>query len=248
MQKTLVQKFLVVYSGILTLTFAATVYVFVTHVPRRADGIVEFDRIRAHRIDLVEPDGTARLILSNRTDFPGSFYHGKEAARPDRRDSAGLLMLDDEGTENGGLIFSGQLVNGKPVTSGHLSFDRYDQDQTVSLSRSEENGQTVSDLVLSDQPDWPLTPQTIEEFMKVKTMPEGAAKQAAWSALLRKYPTGHARAALRRAEDGSVGLTLSDGAGTARLRLDVSADGKTAIDFLDGSGHSIRKLSPETLR
>jgi hypothetical protein len=206
----------------------------------------DFDRIRAHRIDLVEPDGTLRLILSNRSDFPGSFFHGKEVARPDRRDSAGLLMVDDEGTEDGGLIFSGRLVDGKPVTVGHLSFDQYDQDQTVSLSRSEENGETQSDLVLSDQSHWPLTPEIVGDYLRVKAMPDGPAATAAWEQLTRKYPPGHARAILRRAPNGSVGLTLNDAAGTARLRLHVEADGTAAIDFLDAQGKTVRSWSAAT--
>ena len=156
-------RFLIAYSTIVTLVFLATVCLLLSHKLHHR-GTAEFDRIRARRIDLVEPDGTERLILSNRHDYPGSFFHGKEVARPDRQDSAGLLMLDDEGTENGGLIFSGSIVNGKPVTAGHLSFDQYDQDQTISLSRSEEDGTTVSDLILSDQPGWRLSPETIDEF------------------------------------------------------------------------------------
>jgi hypothetical protein len=115
-------------------------------------------------------------------------------------------MIDDEGTEDGGLIFSGGLIDGKPVTAGHLSFDQYDQDQTVSLSRSEENGTTSSDLVLSDQPAWRLTPEIVNDFMRVKSMPEGPARQTAWADLLRRYPAGHARAILRRAEDGTASL------------------------------------------
>lgn len=239
-----VQRFLVIYSAVATLAFVITAYFAIRVVGVHRSGTAEFDRIRAHRIDLVEPDGTARLILSNRSDYPGSFFHGKEVARPDRTDSAGLLMIDDQGTEDGGLIFSGRLIDGKPVTSGHLSFDQYDQDQTVSLSRSEENGQTVSDLVLSDQPTWPLNPETIQEFMRVKQMADGPAKQAAWAALRHKYPPSHARATLRRAEDGSAGLTLSDAAGLARLRLRVEADGRAAIEFLDSQGRVSRSFTP----
>ncbi len=225
-----------------TLAFAFCVYLLLTNRPL-THGTVEFDRIRVHRIDLVEADGTQRLIISDRDNFPGSFFHGKEAPRPDRKDSAGLLMLDDEGTEDGGLIFSGRMVNGRPVTAGHLSFDQYGQDQTVSLSRSEEDGSTVSDLVISDQPNWPLTPDTIAEFMRVKGMPDSAAKQSAWNELLQKYPTGHARAILRRAEDTSVGLTLNDSGGRARMRLRVSSNGESKIEFLDAAGHVVKDIS-----
>jgi hypothetical protein len=51
---------------------------------RGSGKITEFDRIRVHRIDVVEPDGTPRLIIADRTEYPGSFYHGREIDRPDR--------------------------------------------------------------------------------------------------------------------------------------------------------------------
>jgi hypothetical protein len=243
MFKRLLLPFLAAYTGLLSVSVGVCAYYI--RVESKQNATVDFDRIRAHRIDLVEPDGTLRLILSNRADYPGSFFHGKEISRPDRRDSAGLLMIDDEGTEDGGLIFSGRMINGMPVTSGHLSFDQYDQDQTLSLSRTEENGTTESDLVLSDQPHWPLTPQAIDEFTRVKMMADGPAKRAAWTTLMQKYPAGHARAILRREENGSVGLTLNDGSGIARLRLYVEAGGNAAIDFLDSVGHTVRSLSAD---
>ena len=56
------------------------------------------------RINIVEPDGTTRMILSNKADAPGLIIRRKEYPHPDRK-SAGVIFFDDEGTENGGLIF-----------------------------------------------------------------------------------------------------------------------------------------------
>jgi hypothetical protein len=88
MVKFIATRFLVICSGVVTLAFILTVYFGFVHPVHSASRITDFDRIRAHRIDLVEPDGTERLILSNRSDYPGSLCHGKEVARPDRNDSA----------------------------------------------------------------------------------------------------------------------------------------------------------------
>ncbi|HXN96291.1 MAG TPA: hypothetical protein VN879_17415, partial [Candidatus Acidoferrales bacterium] len=63
-----------------------------------------FDEISVRRINIVEPDGTTRMILSNKTDAPGLIIRRKEYPHPDRK-SAGVIFFDDEGTENGGLIF-----------------------------------------------------------------------------------------------------------------------------------------------
>jgi hypothetical protein len=64
-----------------------------------------FDQIAVHRINFVEPDGTPRLIISDRAEFPGAFMRGKEYPRPDRRDAAGMLFMNDEASEMGGLIW-----------------------------------------------------------------------------------------------------------------------------------------------
>ena len=124
-------RFLVIYSAMVTAAFAATVFFGLPRALRGESKTGEFDRIRVHRIDVTEPDGTPRLIIADRAEYPGSFYHGREIERPDRRDSAGMLFINDEGTEDGGLIYGGATSDGKRQSFSHLSFDQYEQDQTV---------------------------------------------------------------------------------------------------------------------
>lgn len=247
MTRPLGPRFLVIYSAVVTIAFMLTTYFGFVRTVHGEPKTAEFDRIRAHRIDLVEPDGTVRLILSNRADYPGSFYHGKEIARPDRNDSAGLLFINDEGTEDGGLIFGGKLVNGKPMSFGHLSFDQYDQDQTLSLDSGIRDGQKFSSIILSDVPDFALTPAVMDETERVKAMPQGPERTAAWAALRKKYQNfGAQRAALARSFDGSVGLTLRDDQGHARLRLSVDRNGTPSFDMLDAQGHITRHIDAIT--
>ena len=61
--------------------------------------------ITARRIDIVEPNGTVRLTISNRADFPRSWNGGRNP-RPDRRDAAGMLFMSEEGTEQGGSLWA----------------------------------------------------------------------------------------------------------------------------------------------
>src|ERR1700679_437493 len=67
-----------------------------------------FDEIDVHRINVVEPDGTLRMTISDRAEFPGMIIKGKELPHASRNDSAGMLFFNDEGTENGGMIFGGK--------------------------------------------------------------------------------------------------------------------------------------------
>jgi hypothetical protein len=243
MANALSSRFLVLYSAVVTVAFMLTTYFGFVRPVHGASRIAEFDRIRAHRIDLVEPDGTVRLILSNRADYPGSFFHGKEIARPDRSDSAGLLFINDEGTEDGGLIYGGKLVAGKPLSFGHLSFDQYDQDQTLSLGTSLQDGRKVAAFTLNDMPDFALSPSVIDEIERVKAMPHGQERAAAWAALQKKYVSfGQQRASLARTPDGSVSLTLSDPEGHPRLKLSVAPDGTPSLQMLDAQGHIARSF------
>src|SRR5215469_6845215 len=63
-------------------------------------------QIRVQRIDIVEPDGTLRMVISNKARLPGVIVKGREQP-PEDRPQAGMLFYNDEGSENGGLIFGG---------------------------------------------------------------------------------------------------------------------------------------------
>ena len=93
-------RFLVVYSGALTVVFAIVVLCSAAKLRNQTFGI-----ITARRIDIVEPDGTTRLTISNRADFPGAWNRKREYPRPDRREAAGMLFMSEEGTEQGGFIW-----------------------------------------------------------------------------------------------------------------------------------------------
>jgi hypothetical protein len=236
-------RFLVVYSATVTVAFMLTVYFGFVHPVSGASRVTDFDRIRAHRIDLVEPDGTERLVLSNRADYPGSFYHGKEISRPDRSDSAGLLMMNDEGTEDGGFIWGGLSADGKPMSFTHLSFDQYEQDQTLNLEASFEDGKRFTGIHMNDVPDYPITPQMMADYTRAKAMPPGPTRDATFAALQKRYPPEHQRIALDRSRDDSAGLTLDDPEGRPRLRLSVAKDGSPTIQFLGNTGKVVRTIS-----
>lgn len=107
------QRFLTIYSGTLALIFAVTV-LYGFSAARRSE---TFDQITVHRINVVEPDGTLRMVISNRNKLPGIIVRGKE--QPFARPQAGILFYNDEGSENGGLIFSGRKnEKGEVVDSG----------------------------------------------------------------------------------------------------------------------------------
>jgi hypothetical protein len=132
-------RFLVIYSGVLTLVFAAMVLGGFAMLRNARFGI-----ITARRINIVEPDGTVRLTISNRADFPGGWIHKKESPRPDRREAAGMLFMNEEGTEQGGLIWgASQLPDGTIENHGHLSLDQYEENQIFALDAGQEGKEEI---------------------------------------------------------------------------------------------------------
>ena len=235
-------RFLAIYSGTLTVIFAATTAINLGHGSIRVAGAeqrhLDFDQLTVHRINIVEPDGTPRLVISDKAEFPGGFYKGKELTRADRS-GAGMLFMDDEGTENGGLMFGGYRgADGKSYSSGHLSFDEYEHDQTVAIDTDQEGDERGTSYQINDNATGTLlTPEVLSAFSAVKVMPDGPAKQRAWKDLLAKYPMKLApRAALERAPDKSAALRLRDPEGHTRILLRVAADGTPSMQFFDATG------------
>jgi hypothetical protein len=233
------QRFLAIYSGVLTVTFAVTVLTAFKMPSRSAT----FDQLTVQRLNVVEPDGTPRIVMSSKARFPGLYYHGKDQARTDR-DTAGMIFINDEGTENGGLIFGGYKdAKGVPHGYGHLSFDRYAQDQVVNIEQEEDGDQRTSGIAINDVGDYSLTPQFMAEAERVKSMPHGPARTEAWKSFKAKYPGDAKRAYLGRAADTSVGLSLRDTKGRDRLRLQVRPDGAPVIEFLDEAGKVVNEYT-----
>ena len=113
---------------------------------------------------------------------------------------AGMIFYNDEGTENGGLIFSGRKNDkGQVADAGvSLSFDRYGAGQTVQLAGVDDNENHFAGLQIND-----------------------VGGQRVWAG---------------RGSDGLATVSLARTDGKERLRLQVSADGKGSIVFLDSKG------------
>jgi hypothetical protein len=204
---------------------------------------VAYDEIDVGRINVREEDGRIRLVISNKQRFPGLLFRGKEHPHPNRK-TAGLLFFNEEQTENGGLIFDGRKIDGQPTSGGHLSFDRYEQDQVIQITHEEAGGQKGSVFAVNDYPEGSADPAAWEPL---DAMPEGPAKAAEMKRLRELYG-GKRRLQLGRRADGSTRLAVSDAAGRPRLVLEVAADGESAIRFMDESGKVVRTVTQTTDR
>jgi len=196
-------KVLVIYSSVLTTALAAfTLSGAVAATPQ------SFDEIDVHRINVKEPDGTLRLVISNHARLPGVIGRGQEHAKVDRP-QAGLLFYNDEGSENGGLVFAGRRTAQGEVrdSGGMLTFDRYAGSQIVQLAGVHDSTDHIVGLIVSDTDD------RRKRRVVVGHDKEGAARVALMDG------EGRVRILLQVASTGASSLSFLDENGKVVNRL-----------------------------
>ena len=205
----------------------------------------KFGEIDVERINIVEPDGKLRLVISNRPRSIGPIYKGKPFAyaggnRP------GIIFFNDEGTENGGLTLRGARgPDGKYEASTHMSFDQFDQDQIIVLNYSDANGTRQAGLEFRDRWDKNIF-EFARELDSVRAMPDGPVKTEAMNRLRQPVQNGVVANAQRvyigRDRTKSSILRLSDPMGRPRLVLRVDSLGAPQLEFLNDSGRVVSRL------
>ena len=109
-----------------------------------------FDVIEAQRINIVEPDGQLRMVISNQARQHPGIVDGKGIERSGPR-PPGMIFFNQVGDEMGGLIFG---ENGGKGHFGSLTFDKVRNDQTIGFRYLEgDNGKNHTGLEVWQQPD-----------------------------------------------------------------------------------------------
>lgn len=211
---------------------------------RRQEERVRFTEIDVERINIVEPDGKLRMVLSNRPRSIGPVYKGEPFGyaggnRP------GIIFFNDEGSENGGLTFGGRRgADGKYAASSGFSFDQFDQDQVVFLQYNDQNGRRNMGLTVADRADVNLR-DLVAQRDEILKMPEGPARTEAlakWQGPRDGVPLFAERVYVGRDREKSALVNLSDPSGRPRLRLQVDASGEPSLEFLDEQGNVVLRL------
>ena len=177
-----------------------------------AQARVDFDEITVHRIRVVEPDGTLRMVISNHDGLPRDSRGNRQGQN--QRPGGGVIFYNDEGVENGGLIFGGRrAADGKIVDSGvSLSFDKYGVGgQMVQLAGVSDSANRFAGLRIKD------------------TAVGGPNTNRVW--------VGHT-------DDGAASVALMDVQGRRRIVMEVKADGSSSLTFLDANGRVLNQLTP----
>ena len=205
---------------------------------RRSAQKTRFSEIDVERINILEPDGKLRMVISNRPRSIGPIYKGKPFGYPGGT-RPGIIFFNDEGTENGGLTFTGQKrEDGTYSSSVGMSFDQFNQDETLTLRYSDDNGRKTSAITIAERANVDIY-DLVAARDSINRLPDGTEKTAAlerWAAPRNGVPLAAPRVYLGRDRSRAAVLNLFDPNGKPRLRLKVDSLGSPSLEFLDEQG------------
>jgi len=231
-------RFLRAYAVLNSLVLA----VLATTAFRQSTAVQKFDEINAQRINIVDADGTLRMVISNKDRMHPGVIDGKTIDRP--RPVAGMLFFNDEGDEVGGLTFTGREANGTRQANAGLMFDQLKQDQTIGFSYSEGSGRRTAGFQVWDRSDTRLG-DLIDKLNAANKIADKAERDAAVAKIRAAAPPGPRRVFVGKTADKAATVSLADGDGKPRLTLVVDATGNPRIEFLDQQGKVVARVPPD---
>ena len=216
---------------------------------RQGSQNTKFTEVDVERINIVEPDGKLRMVISNRPRSIGPIYKGTPFGFPGGG-RPGMIFFNDEGTENGGLTFTrSRGADGRYRASSGFSFDQFDQDQILYFQYSDNNGRRRTGMTIADRADVNIF-DLIQQRDSIMKMPEGAARTASLEKLMGPrdgVPMFAQRIYVGRDPSKNAVVNLSDKNGKLRIRMMVDSLNRPSLDFLDETG-KVTHSFPEAVR
>ena len=202
----------------------------------------KFGEITLERINVVDANGTLRMVISNKDRMHPGVMDGVTIERP--RPVAGMLFFNDEGDEVGGLTFTGRVADGARRANAGIMFDQLKQDQTIGFSYSETDGRRTAGFNVWDRADSPLS-DLIRQLNAANKIEDPSAQKARLAEIRAAAPPGPRRVFVGKNADRAALVALSDANGRPRLTLTVDPTGNPRLEFLDETGKVIAKLPSE---
>lgn len=200
-----------------------------------------FQELSAERINIVSPAGKTVIAISNKERIAGPVMGGKSypvAVSEGREQMAGMIFFNQDGDEMGGLVFNSfRRPDGKSAGIGHLSFDRFDDNQVLALQYKENASTVQAGLTLYDRPANGAFQISLDRIEEARTAsPERLAEiQAEFDEMAQEHALGVERVFLG-SKDRAAQLLLKDSQGRVRARLVIDVNDTAQLEFLDEGG------------
>lgn len=217
---------------------ATTLVIILSITAFRQSRNTKFDEIDVQRINIVEANGRVRMTLSGHDKLPDPVIGGKSyrLRSGDGGRGAGVIFFNDEGNEDGGLTFNGRKTDSGYVAGAGLSFDQFNQDETVTLSYHDQNGKREAGLDIADRPNVPIK-DLADSAMVYRSLPEGPDKTRRFEEfrknMIAKGEFGDvSRVYVGKRTDKQSIVMLADRQGHPRIKLTVDSLGTPSMQFL----------------
>jgi hypothetical protein len=203
----------------------------------------KFGTIDVERINIVEADGTVKMIITNVAQFPnGETIINDVAVNKNRTKRSGMLYFNEDGLECGGLIYDGAKNENGHSSGLSLTYDRYDGDQVMQLITTDEargdERRVSSALRFSDR----TANVSIEETGKIMAEIESIKDKKLRRQKYREYSDqgligGTPRILLGKTSGQNNGLFLFGNDGKRKGNFYVDKDNNVKLEVYDDQGN-----------
>lgn len=206
-----------------------------------------FSEIDVERINIVERDGTVKMVITNVERFPnGTDQINSRPTNVDRKKRSGMLFYNEDGIETGGFIYDGKKNENGHSAGLSLTYDQYDGDQVMQLLtqdvRQEDNRFVSSMLAFNDRPSKESQFKTAEIMKELEALRNTDPK--AMQEKYKEYESqdlvgGVPRIMLGKSRSQNNGLFLFDDEGMPKAMFYVDKQNNAKLEFFDNEGNTI---------
>ncbi|GGW73194.1 hypothetical protein DFQ11_10843 [Winogradskyella epiphytica] len=200
-----------------------------------------FGTIDVERINIVEKDGTVKMLITNEAHFPTKGDSINNTVYHERKKRAGMLFFNEDGKECGGLIYDGKKNENGHSSGLSLTYDQYDGDQVMQLLTTDtkrEGRRFVSSMLAfndrAENETQELTNQINLELEAIKDPMERRKKYMAYKeqGLVGSTP----RIMLGKTTSQNNGLFLFDDNGMPRAQFSINKDNEVQLVVYNEKG------------
>ena len=213
----------------------------------KKNGNTKFSEIDVERINIIENDGTVKMIITNVDKFPnGTTKINGRNTNETRKKRSGMLFFNEDGIECGGFIYDGEKKENGHSSGLSLTYDQYNGDQVMQLLTQDyqegDKRHVSSSLVFNDRPSNETQERNAEISKELATLRKEDPKL-----MQQKYKEyeaqgligGAPRVMLGKTRSQNNGLFLFDDKGMPKAMFYVDKNNTAKLDFYDDKGQVI---------
>lgn len=210
-------------------------------------GNQRFSEIDVERINIIEKDGTVKMIITNVERFPnGDTKVNGRPTNEKRKKRSGMLFYNEDGIESGGFIYDGEKTENGHSSGLSLTYDQYDGDQVMQLLTTDymkgDQRFVSSSLVFNDRPageTQQLNAKIGRELQELRRTDPKAMQQKRAEYIEKGVYGGAPRVMIGKTRSENNGLFLFDDKGMPKAMFYVDKENNAKLDFFNDKGEVV---------